>query len=447
MSKPTYSTLTGWTTPRILASLAGGETAVQLFDIPFVAAGIATSGASATLSDDTQTWTDQQWAGSALVIERDGVQTRHVVQGNIADTLGFQPALGSAVEATATIGSGVDPQGQITVTLVGKGADGNQWLLLLIAGETDTGEDTATVDVEGQAITVIIDSSGAGEPRTLMAGNLAGIFASDVPEHISAPEADFTAGVIPLGTVAEPLVITFSGGADAPAVQAGERYWILNVVQPQAGAVKLGGASDYLAIAADGTPMLVGGAVVWDDLDFAQTIRTVGGAKPPVWTQISNTGVYAWGFQDDDEAWFQRQIPHKFKTNSNWRAHVHWMATTTATYTGTWTLTLTGHVTSATPANAPLITTITRTGSFDVAATAWQGHLTQLNNDTPGTEIDGSTWGISTILFAHLELTLSLGTTCILSGFDLHGQIDAWGSAEEYVKAFTYSSADPQASI
>lgn len=204
-------------------------------------------------------------------------------------------------------------------------------------------------------------------------------------------------------------------------------------LQPNAPA-QLGGASDYTNIATDGTLTLVGEAIVWDDLDFAMSIRTGGGEDPPVWTQISNTGVYDWAFENGDEAWFKRQIPHRYKVGSNWRAHVHWMPTTTAQYTGTWTMVLTGHATKADPADAPLFATVTRTGSFDVSATAWQGHLTQLDNGTPGTEIDGSAWGISTILFARLTLTLSAGAACLLSGFDLHGQVDAFGSDEEYVK-------------
>jgi hypothetical protein len=180
-----------------------------------------------------------------------------------------------------------------------------------------------------------------------------------------------------------------------------------------------------------------GDDTVWDDLDFAMTFRSNPSEDPPVWTQISNTGVYVWAFQTGDKAYFQRQILHTFKTGqASWRPHVHWMPTTTATYTGTWTLTLTGHVTSATPSEAPLLTTVTRTGSFDVSATAWQGHLTPLNVDGEDTDavIDGSAWGISTILFAKLELTLSAGAACVLSGFDLHGQIDALGSREEYIK-------------
>jgi hypothetical protein len=197
----------------------------------------------------------------------------------------------------------------------------------------------------------------------------------------------------------------------------------------------IGGATNYVDITTGGTLTLQGTATAWDDLDFAVTIRSAPADNPPVWTQVSTTGVYGWAFETGDIAHFQRQIPHAYKTNqTGWMPHVHWMPTTTATYTGTWTLTLTGHVTSTTPASAPLITTVTRTGAFNVSATAWQGHLTALDNGTPGTVIEGSAWGISTILYAKLVLTLSAGASCMLSGFDMHGEIDSFGSAQEYIK-------------
>lgn len=207
-------------------------------------------------------------------------------------------------------------------------------------------------------------------------------------------------------------------------------------VQPQSGtATKLGVTDDYLEVGSDVSVKLIADATQWDDLDFAITIRTGGGENPPVWTQIASTGCYGWAFENNDVAHFQRQIPHAFKVGqATWRPHVHWMPTTTATYTGTWTLTLTGHVTSTDPSQAPLITTVTRTGSFNISATAWQGHLTQLDDGTPGKAIDGSAWGISTILFAKLTLTLSAGASCLLSGFDMHGEIDAFGSDQEYIK-------------
>lgn len=209
-----------------------------------------------------------------------------------------------------------------------------------------------------------------------------------------------------------------------------------SAIQPQSGTItKLGGADNYLEIGAGGSPKLIGTATQWDDLDFAMSIRTGGGEDPPIWTQIASTDIWGWAFADGDEAWFQRQIPHAFKVGqTGWSPHVHWMPTTTATYTGTWTLTLVAHITSTTPSEAPILAAITRTGSFNVSATAWQGHLTELDNGTPGTEIDGSDWGISTILFAKLVLTLSAGASCFLSGFDLHGEIDAFGSDQEYIK-------------
>jgi hypothetical protein len=209
-----------------------------------------------------------------------------------------------------------------------------------------------------------------------------------------------------------------------------------SAIQPQSGTItKLGGADDYLQVGVDGSSKLIGAATQWDDLDFAVTIRNNPSDNPPVWTQISDTGVFGWAFQTGDIAHFQRQIPHAFKVGqTGWSPHVHWMPTTSAQYTGTWTLTLTGHVTNPNPAQAPLINTVTRTGSFNVSATAWQGHLTALNDGEAGKAIDGTGWGISTILFAKLVLTLSAGAACLLSGFDMHGEIDAFGSDQEYTK-------------
>lgn len=193
---------------------------------PIVILGTATGGSHHTLVDDTERWLDNQWELSSLVLERDGVQTRHIVLGNVESVLGFSPSLGEAVEATATIGSGEDGEGQIAVTLVDKGADGNAWTLHLIGGTGDTGMDSATADVETKTITVVIDSDGNGDPRPLMAGSLGGILQADIPGHITAA-LDFTAGTLPIGTVAELSVITFAGGADAPQVQPGDRYWVI----------------------------------------------------------------------------------------------------------------------------------------------------------------------------------------------------------------------------
>lgn len=193
---------------------------------PIITLGTATGGTDSTLIDDAQSWTEHQWEGHRLVIERDGVQTRHTVINSADAAVSFGPSLGDVVEATATIGAGAEGEGQIVVTLVGKGAGGNDWTLHLIAGTGDTGEDSATVDVEAQVITVVVDSDNDSNPRALMAGSLGAILHSQVPEQITSA-LEFTAGTLPLGTEAEPVIITFSGGADAPSVHAGDRYWLI----------------------------------------------------------------------------------------------------------------------------------------------------------------------------------------------------------------------------
>jgi hypothetical protein len=201
-------------------------------DNPFVLAGVATDGSGYTLTDTSQDWATEQWTGHFLVLEHDGAQTRHTVLGSEGDTLGFAPPIGIDTEATATIGSGVDPEGQITVTLVGKGADGNNWELHLIseaAGVLGSMTNVFGADVENKIITVFIDTNGLGEQQQLYAGNLALMFSQNLPSHISAPSEGFTSGRVPLGTEAEPVVITFSGGIDAESVEAGDRYWLLGV--------------------------------------------------------------------------------------------------------------------------------------------------------------------------------------------------------------------------
>jgi hypothetical protein len=176
---------------------------------------------------------------------------------------------------------------------------------------------------------------------------------------------------------------------------------------------------------------LTGEDTYWDDLDFAITIRSIANEGPTL-VDVNGTGIFAYAFSNGKLAYFQRQIPHKFKVGqSAWRPHVHWMPTTTAQYTGTFTLEYVTHNTVNPGLSSPLSAKGTRTGTFDVAATAWHGHLTPLNVEGA---IDGSDWTISTIIFAKLTVALSSGTSVILSGMDWHGQLDSFGSAEEYVK-------------
>jgi len=219
---PTYKL--DYTGPEIDENLGKAATALQDLE-PLAVSGTATGGAADTLVDETQDWTGDE-VGWLLLLRRDGVVSGHTVLGNINDTLGFTPALSPAIEATTVVGSGESPEGQITLRLVDKGADGNDWELHLEAGDTDTGNIICGADVENKIITVTVDTDGNGDPQVLMAGSLETAISESISQHLTSV-GEFTAGTIPY-----PGVHEFSGGVDADAVSAGDEYWLVHQIKP-----------------------------------------------------------------------------------------------------------------------------------------------------------------------------------------------------------------------
>ena len=215
--------------------------AVQPADLPILFGSVATGGDPATLQDTAQDWTPEQWTGHALFIEHASAVTQHRVIGNVESVLGFLPPLGVPIEATGLVGSGESPEGQVLCTLVGKGADGDNWVLHLIS-EADGVEGSMTnvigADVENKVITVFIDTNALGQQQQLWAGSLAQLLSESVPGHISAA-TEVISGSLPLGTVEAPVVVTFSGGVDTAAVTAGDRYWLVTTAYatPEQGAL------------------------------------------------------------------------------------------------------------------------------------------------------------------------------------------------------------------
>lgn len=188
--------------------------------------------------------------------------------------------------------------------------------------------------------------------------------------------------------------------------------------------LRIGDDTDYLLLGGDDALHLAGSRTVWDDLDFAMTVRTTGPNTPSL-ADLNGTGIYGYVYATGKEAFFQRQIPHKFKQGQTWRPHVHWMPTTTATYTGTFTLDYIYHGAG----NGSLLSNkATVTGTFDVSGTAYTSQVTSLAT------IAGITMEISTVVYARLLVTLTAGTSIVLSGMDWHGEIDSLGSKDDFVK-------------
>lgn len=196
---------------------------------------------------------------------------------------------------------------------------------------------------------------------------------------------------------------------------------------------RLGYGSNYVAIAADGTLTLMGSATVYDDLLRDATSTRVGTVAPTVGTgfrgdanHIHTTFVHT----QADEVQFEVQLPHRGKANSVMYPHVHFAPTTTGTGTVRFALEYyAANVNAQFPAS-PLTYLMTKTW-----ATNQQWYHLIADNAT-GLTLAG--WELSNVLKVRLyrdnTVDGNYAAAVTFLYFDIHVEIDALGSADEYVK-------------
>ncbi len=146
-------------------------------------------------------------------------------------------------------------------------------------------------------------------------------------------------------------------------------------------------------------------------------------SSPAALADVNGTGILAWEFTNGESLHFpDQQLPHNYSEGTVLTPHLHWMPSTSATYTGTWTLEVIYHLSNVT--GAALSAKETTTIAFNSAMTAWQMQTANFSATLTGTNRK-----ISSILHARLSLALSAGTSCFLNGLDAHYEIDRLGSA------------------
>lgn len=139
--------------------------------------------------------------------------------------------------------------------------------------------------------------------------------------------------------------------------------------------------------------------------------------------ELNSTGVYSWSFTNGEILGFTpTQIRHSYKEGTVVVPHIHWCPTTSATYTGTWTLVIVDWLSTVTGSAIQSATTLT--AAFDASMTAWQMQSQDFN-----TTLTGTNRKISSIAAFKLSLALTAGTRCHLLGLDAHFQKDRLGSA------------------
>jgi hypothetical protein len=165
----------------------------------------------------------------------------------------------------------------------------------------------------------------------------------------------------------------------------------------------------------------------WADVLFSALARTAG-ATPASFSDINSTGIYGWEFTNGKELFFPGvQVNHDYVEGSEIIPHIHWMPSTTATYTGTWTLSWIEHVSPV--AGTAMSGVQTATLAFNSSLTAWQAQIGNFSANFLGTNAK-----ISRLLQLKLALTLSSGASCFLLGLDGHYQRDGIGSKSATAK-------------
>jgi len=191
----------------------------------------------------------------------------------------------------------------------------------------------------------------------------------------------------------------------------------------------------------DGTFRLDREATVWDDLMVYPDATTRGGSKDPDWAQFKNNsgsqGVFIWWFdkESEEEVYFTVQIPHSYNVGTNLFPHVHWTtsASTPSRSDVVWGLEYTVIAVGGPFPNTQII--YATSVIADIVTISGTGqHLI-----SGFTAIDGSSFGISTVLVCRLFRAAGNGSDTFdndtgLLGLDFHYERNTMGSRTPWTK-------------
>jgi hypothetical protein len=146
------------------------------------------------------------------------------------------------------------------------------------------------------------------------------------------------------------------------------------------------------------------------------------GPSNPARTVLPGTGIEVWEFANGKTLHADgNQIPHDYAEGTDIIPHLHFMPTTTARYTGVWTMTFRDLLDMSNGAVLQALTTLTIPFDADMVA------LTNVSANFSGV-IPGLNRKISSIMHANLSLSLTAGASFFLNGWDGHYLKNTFGS-------------------
>jgi hypothetical protein len=180
------------------------------------------------------------------------------------------------------------------------------------------------------------------------------------------------------------------------------------------------------------TVTLTGDATTFDDLRISATMGTKPASNPPALKAFGPSGnLQGWAFDKttNQQIFFEAQLPHTWKLGSTIYPHVHWSPSDTGTGVCIWKLEYSWANDSA-AFGAPTTITASQAGS----GTAWQHQRIAFESNAG---IAGTGKTLSSILMCRLyrdAATDAYDNDAFLISFDIHYEIDGFGSDEEAVK-------------
>lgn len=196
--------------------------------------------------------------------------------------------------------------------------------------------------------------------------------------------------------------------------------------------------NDYISIEnQSGEMRLVGEATAWEDLRISGAMVRLGSTAPTLGAFGPSGGLKVLRFESShhDEIHFEIQMPHAWKEGTYIYPHVHWTPVNTTTGNVVWELEYAWtNINGTFGAPSSLTSDATAAGG-----TAWVHKVTPLKDGSSNTYIDGTGKTISSMLVCRLHRNAGSGSDTLASDvafleFDIHYEVDSFGSDEEYTK-------------
>ena len=202
------------------------------------------------------------------------------------------------------------------------------------------------------------------------------------------------------------------------------------------GGLRVGGDTNYFYVTSGGEVSLNGAATQWDDLRVAGSQARPGVTAPTLgaFGPSGNLRTLRFDAGQHDEIEFEIQMPHSWKLGSKLYPHVHWAPVSATTGNVVWELEYAW-------ANADGTFGAPSSMASDAQAAggmAWVHKLAPLKSGG-NAYIDGTGKTLSSMLVCRLHRNAGSGSDTLNADvafleFDIHYEVDSFGSNEEYTK-------------